>query len=188
MNKHAYWLAAAVVGLAGCAGNPEPVKVPQKKAESGCFLNCEIPVNLGKQYLDGALPGDLVRVERVNSRARADYSKFGPQSRMVMERSGRMASRYGELYRQLSRWVANGGNPAHITQYGISLAQLGGADRMGNVLFTGYYSPVLEVRHRPDAQYKYPIYAMPNCGGRCPSRAEIHRGALANRGLELGKE
>ncbi|MCR6555387.1 murein transglycosylase A, partial [Aeromonas sp. CPF2-S1] len=186
MNRHAYWLAAAVVGLAGCAGNPEPVKVPQKKAESGCFLNCEIPVNLGKQYLDGALPGDLVRVERVNSRARADYSKFGPQSRMVMERSGRMASRYGELYRQLSRWVANGGNPAHITQYGISLAQLGGADRMGNVLFTGYYSPVLEVRHRPDAQYKYPIYAMPNCGGRCPSRAEIHRGALANRGLELG--
>lgn len=38
---------------------------------------------------------------------------------------------------------------------------LGGADRMGNVLFTGYYSPVLEVRHRPDAKYKYPIYAMP---------------------------
>ena len=57
MNRHAYWLAAAVVGLAGCAGNPEPVKVPQKKAESGCFLNCEIPENLGKQYLDGALPG-----------------------------------------------------------------------------------------------------------------------------------
>ena len=68
MNKHAYWLAAAVVGLAGCAGNPEPVKVPQKKAGSGCFLNCEVPENLGKQYLDGALPGDLVRVERVNSR------------------------------------------------------------------------------------------------------------------------
>ena len=28
-----------------------------------------------------------------------------------MERSGRMASRYGELYRQLSRWVANGAIP-----------------------------------------------------------------------------
>lgn len=186
MNKHAYWLAAAVVGLAGCAGNPEPAKVPQKKAESGCFLNCEVPENLGKQYLDGALPGDLVRVERVNSHQRADYSKFGPQSRLVLERSGKMTRRYGELYRQLSRWVANGGDPAHITQYGISLAQLGGADRMGNVLFTGYYSPVLEVRHRPDAKYKYPIYAMPRCGGRCPSRAEIHQGALANRGLELG--
>ena len=114
------------------------------------------------------------------------YSKFGPQSRLVLERSGKMTRRYGELYHQLSRWVANGGDPAHITQYGISLAQLGGADRMGNVLFTGYYSPVLEVRHRPDAKYKYPIYAMPKCGGRCPSRAEIHQGALANRGLELG--
>ena len=108
MNEHAYWLAAAVVGLAGCAGNPEPVKVPQKKAESGCFLNCEIPCESGQAVSGWYLPGDLVRVERVNSRARADYSKFGPQSRMVMERSGRMASRYGELYRQLSRWVANG--------------------------------------------------------------------------------
>lgn len=94
----------------------------------------------------------------------------------MLERSGKMTRRYGELYHQLSRWVANGGDPAQITRYGISLAQLGGSDRMGNVLFTGYYSPVLEVRHRPDAKYKYPIYAMPKCGGRCPSRAQIHQG------------
>ncbi len=185
MNKHAYWLAAAVVGLAGCAGNPEPAKVPPKKTGSGCFLNCEVPVNLGKQYLDGALPDDLVRVERVNSRQASDFSKFGPQSRLVLERSGKMTRRYGELYHQLSRWVAGGGNPDRITQYGISLAQLGGADRMGNVLFTGYYSPVLEVRRQPDAKYKYPLYAMPNCAGRCPSRAQIHQGALANRGWSL---
>ena len=135
-------------------------------------------------YLDGALPEDLVQVRAGQQPRPADYSKFGPQSRMVMERSG-MMSRCGELYRQLSRWVANGGNPAHITQYGISLAQLGGADRMGNVLFTGYYSPVLEVRHRPDAQYKYPIYAMPKLRRSLPDRAEIHRGA-GQPGLELG--
>lgn len=181
MNKHAYWLAAAVVGLAGCAGNPDPVKVPQKKAESGCFLNCEVPENLGKQYLDGALPGSGAGGSRQQSPA-CRLQQIRPQSRLVLERSGKMTRRYGELYHQLSRWVANGGDPAYITQYGISLAQLGGADRMGNVLFTGYYSPVLEVRHRPDAKYKYPIYAMPKCGGRCPSRAEIHQGALANRG------
>ncbi|WP_221410697.1 murein transglycosylase A, partial [Aeromonas enteropelogenes] len=169
-----------------CAGNSEQAEAPKKQADNRCFLNCEVPENLGKQYLDGFLPDDLVRVERINSQAPADYSRFAQQSRLVLDRSGRMASRYGELYHQLSRWVANGGHPADITHYGISLAQLGGADRMGNVLFTGYYSPVLEVRHRPDANYKYPIYAMPNCGSRCPTRAQIHRGALANRGLELG--
>jgi membrane-bound lytic murein transglycosylase A len=60
-------------------GQPEPVKVPQKKAESGCFLNCEIR-NLGKQYLDGALPGDLVRVEQVNSRARPITASSVPRA------------------------------------------------------------------------------------------------------------
>lgn len=121
MNKHAYWLTAAVLGLAGCAGNSEQAQVPKNKPDARCFLNCEVPENLGKQYLDGPLPDDLVRVERVNSRQRADYSKFGPQSRLVLERSGKMTRRYGELYHQLSRWVANGGDPAQITRYGISL-------------------------------------------------------------------
>ncbi len=79
MNKHAYWLTAAVLGLAGCAGNSEQAQVPKNKPDARCFLNCEVPENLGKQYLDGPLPDDLVRVERVNSRQRADYSKFGPQ-------------------------------------------------------------------------------------------------------------
>jgi|GEM_PF-5678142 len=87
MNKHAYWLTAAVLGLAGCAGNSEQAQVPKNKPDARCFLNCEVPENLGKQYLDGPLPDDLVRVERVNSRQRADYSKFGPQSRLVLERS-----------------------------------------------------------------------------------------------------
>ncbi|PKQ75616.1 murein transglycosylase A [Aeromonas sobria] len=186
MNKHAYWLTAAVLGLAGCAGNSDKADVPKKQTDNRCFLNCEVPVNLGKQYLDGTLPEDLVRVERVNSQASRNYQSFARQSQVVMARSSRMASRYGELYGQLSRWVANGGDPAQLTRYGVSLAQYGGSDRMGNVLFTGYYSPVLEVRHRPDTEYKYPLYAMPKCGGRCPSRAEIHQGALANRGLELG--
>ena len=187
MNRHAYWLAATVLGLAGCAGEPQPAPLPKPKAaDEACFLNCTPVENLGKQYLDGTLPSDLVHVTQVNSQASRDFSRFQAQSQLVTQRSSRMATRYGELYRQLSRWVAQGGDPARIGQYGISLAQMGGADRMGNILFTGYYSPVLEVRHRPDREFKYPLYAMPNCGGRCPSRAQIHRGALANRGLELG--
>ena len=186
MNKHAYWLAATVLGLAGCAGTPEQTAGSKKQPDDRCFVNCEVPENLGKRYLDGSLPDDLVKVARVNSQASRNYQSFAQQSQVVLSRSSRMASRYGELYQQLSRWVASGGDPAQITGYGVSLAQLGGADRQGNILFTGYFSPVLEVRHRPDAHYKYPIYAMPSCGSRCPTRAQINQGALANQGLELG--
>ncbi|MGL6349971.1 MAG: murein transglycosylase A [Aeromonas sp.] len=188
MNKHAYWLTAVVLGLAGCAGDSDNAR-RSKQPGDDCFLGCNAPdtsAALGKQYLDGTLPSDLVRVAGVRSRAGRNYQSFAKQSKVVMTRSSKMARRYGSLYRQLSRWVANGGDPAKITQYGVSLAQLGGADRMGNVLFTGYYSPVLEVRHHPDSEYKYPIYAKPQCDGRCPTRAQIHQGALANRGLELG--
>ncbi len=58
MNKHAYWLTAAVLGLAGCAGNSDKADVPKKQTDNRCFLNCEVPENLGKQYLDGTLPED----------------------------------------------------------------------------------------------------------------------------------
>jgi peptidoglycan lytic transglycosylase A len=56
------------------------------------------------------------------------------------------------------------------------------------LLMTAYYEPELAARTRPDAAYRYPIYARPpeltpNAPG--PSRAEIDAGALAGRGLEL---
>ena len=49
MNKHAYWLTAAVLGLSGCAGNSDKAEVPKKQTDNRCFLNCEVPENLGKQ-------------------------------------------------------------------------------------------------------------------------------------------
>lgn len=36
--------------------------------------------------------------------------------------------------------------------------QICGADKRGNIKFTGYYSPVISVRHQRDAVYKYPFY------------------------------
>lgn len=37
-----------------------------------------------------------------------------------------------------------------------------GSNGRGNVLFTGYYEPVLSCRYRPDASYKYPLYKRPD--------------------------
>ncbi len=55
-------------------------------------------------------------------------------------------------------------------------------------LFTGYYEPVLYGSLHKNADYKYPIYASPSeLKDSKPyyTRAEIERGALAKRGLEL---
>ncbi len=36
--------------------------------------------------------------------------------------------------------------------------QICGDDRLGNVQFTGYYAPLVEVRRSPDADHKFPLY------------------------------
>lgn len=87
-----------------------------------------------------------------------------------------------------------------------------GADNQGTVLFTGYHLPLLEARDKPDATFRYPLYAAPKdiltvdlgafkpalagqtAAGRLVgsrvvpyySRAEIDEGkVLKGRGLEL---
>lgn len=71
---------------------------------------------------------------------------------------------------------------------GISAYQIKGEDGLGNVHFTGYFTPIIRVRATPDATYKYPIYGFPaDWEGPMPSREGIDgdQKALAGKGLEL---
>lgn len=55
-------------------------------------------------------------------------------------------------------------------------------------LFTGYFEPELDGALRPDARYRYPVYATPPeaRGGSFISRRDIEEGgALQGRGLEI---
>ena len=52
-------------------------------------------------------------------------------------------------------------------------------------LFTGYYECELNGSWTRSARYNVPLYRMPAHGGALPSRAQVARGALAGRGLEL---
>lgn len=66
---------------------------------------------------------------------------------------------------------------------------LQGEDGCGNTQFTAYFAPLIQVRSRPDEQFRYPIYRKPARwpGDHAPSRAEIdQQGALKGLGLELG--
>nr|WP_276313052.1 murein transglycosylase A [Shewanella zhuhaiensis] len=143
---------------------------------------------LGKRYLDGELAAPLNWVGTVQSDANRNYTTFAGQSRLVLERSPRLATKYAPVYQQLQQWLESGGDPLSLGNFGIEAAQLGGADRQGHVLFTGYFSPVLEVRHEPDERFQYPLYGVPACVKQktpCPNREAILQGALAGQGLEL---
>lgn len=48
-------------------------------------------------------------------------------------------------------------------------------------LLTGYYVPVVPARRTRDPEFRYPLYALPDAAQRDLSRAEIDRGALADR-------
>ncbi len=158
-------IAMVIIGLAGCS---------------------QLPTNRGQQYLDGDFEQVLNEVPAVESEQPQDYSAFSEQMEKVIERSPSMAQKYESLYRQIENWAEQNGDPRQLGNYGIQVAQMGGGDSKGNVMFTGYYSPVIELRHQPDETYRYPVYGMPTCEERCPSREEIYQGALDGQGLELG--
>lgn len=68
---------------------------------------------------------------------------------------------------------------------GLKFYQIKGEDGLGNVHFTGYFTPRLEARKKPDEKFRYPIYGLPS-GKNLPSREKIDQaGALAGKRLEI---
>lgn len=83
----------------------------------------------------------------------------------------------------LEKWGSTAFIP--MSEY-FDVYQISGKDQRGSVLFTGYYSPVLDVRSKPDKTYKYPIYSKPKGMSSYPTRKQIYKDkALAGKGLEL---
>ncbi|MEZ8131745.1 murein transglycosylase A [Enterovibrio norvegicus] len=147
---------------------------------------CARPTDRGQQYIDGSFDDVLNPVTSVASDKTKDYSLFPAQLEKVETLSPSLSQPNQPLYDSVKAWLAESGEPTALTDYGILLEQMGGGDGNGNVMFTGYFSPVIEMRHQRDALFRYPVYAKPTCGERCPTREEIYNGALDGLGLELG--
>jgi len=81
------------------------------------------------------------------------------------------------------KWQKEGGE---LSDY-VNTYQLEGEDQRGNIHFTGYYIPVLQVSKKPTEQFKYPLYAKPkNWKGKLPNRQSIDTdGVLKGKGLEI---
>lgn len=83
----------------------------------------------------------------------------------------------------VERWL--GGAPDQPLR--VRMLRTHGEDRRGNVHFTGYFTPLLPARRKADAEFRFPLYALPKNRARpWPARMEIdEKGALAGAGLEL---
>ncbi len=153
------------------------------------LVACSKPRDLGQQYEDGVFNQVLNPVGSVNSDKSKSYSQFPEQLKKVLSHSPSLVSQHQAVYIKVGNWLKSGGDPKTLTQFGLNIEQMGGGDGHGNVLFTGYFSPVITLSRTPKGDYKYPVYRMPECGGSagaCPSREAIYNGALAGAGLELG--
>ncbi|MDN3698908.1 murein transglycosylase A [Vibrio cortegadensis] len=150
------------------------------------LFGCAQPTDRAQQYLDSEFEADLNKVEVIESNQPRDFTAFSKQAEQVVTLSPSMAKIYQPLYEQLEAWALQSGDPSDLANFGIQTAQLGGGDSQGNVLFTGYFSPVIELRHEANEEYQYPVYGQPECTDTCPTRAQIYAGALNGQGLELG--
>ncbi|MGF1719878.1 murein transglycosylase A [Vibrio kyushuensis] len=155
-------------------------------AATALLFGCAQPTERAQQYVDSEFPTTLNQVAVVESNTPRDFTKFAKQAEQVVINSPSMAATFEPLYEKLNEWALQSGDPSELANFGIEFAQLGGGDDKGNVLFTGYFSPVMELRHEANETFKYPVYGMPECDSDCPTRAQIYDGALEGLGLELG--
>jgi len=121
--------------------------------------------------------------------ARADDSRGAAQERDTLRALGALAAILAE--EQSGRNDAGGAGLDELSRRLETRFRLG--DRVP-VFVTGYHEPLLAARRRRDERFRFPLYGPPPARreksaraqpGALPSRAEIERGALAGRGLEL---
>ncbi|MEM7103772.1 MAG: murein transglycosylase A [Bacteroidota bacterium] len=76
-------------------------------------------------------------------------------------------------------------NPNDLSDF--ELFQICGEDSLGNMHFTGYFTPILNVKREADSTFRYPLYKKPvDWQGPLPTREEIDgNGVLKGKNLEL---
>ena len=109
------------------------------------------------------------------------------QPRKKNQQVGSLRITYEELEETIRTLIAW----QHTKPFGLNeqleAHQIWGADQRSNVRFTGYYTPVIQVRKEPKGPYQYPLYDRPlEWEGDLPTRREIEgKNVLKGMGLEL---
>lgn len=153
---------------------------------TACGTKMDIdPKIFGAIYTDREYQDNILQsVNRVaNQSAVINQGDFLTQLSLVNRYSSTISRNFASEYEKITAWVLAGANVNELTSYGIQPQIMKGFDGYQNVLMTGYYSPVIHARRKPQGKYQHPIYAMPR--NKRYTRAEIYSGILKGRGLEL---
>lgn len=181
MKKIAIGCWAILFVLTGCSTEPQQTQAARSNNEP---YSAEHPYQ-AEQYIDGKLTQELTS-SKPKLPVPVNIADYRQQIEIIKRVSPSLYQRNKTIYDAIEQWIAKGLRTPQFNQVNLQSYQLAGKDYFGNVLLTGYYTPVLKARHRPDPMYRFPLYGMPPGNmGRLPSRAEIYDGALSGRNLEL---
>lgn len=139
----------------------------------------------GLQYLDGPLP---MVYNQSNSKITmpVNVTDYLEQVEIIKKVSPSLYRKNEAVYQAVNQWISENLSTSEFDKLGLKRYQLSGKDNFGNVLLTGYYTPVLKARLTPDDRFRHPLYAKPNSWkGRLPSREDIYKGAFNDHQLEL---
>lgn len=165
------------------------VKVAVTSGILALLVGCNSrPTDRGQQYRDGEFNAALVPVAKPNLKGQLiNGTDFTTQIVEIGSVSPNLYRGYSTTYHAVSEWLDAGADLSKLKQFGLNVHQMSGGDSYGNVKFTGYYTPVIDARSQPDAEFKYPLYALPKRTGKSPlpERAEIYAGVYSGQGLEL---
>lgn len=143
------------------------------------------PTQQGQQYLDGQL-SPVFNVSQPVLGHPINIDDYLEQVKMIEQVSPSLYNKNKATYQAINQWITANLGTNEFNRVGLTSYQLSGKDQWGNVHLTGYYTPVLQARHQPDENFRYPLYAKPeNWKGKLPSRAEIYQGMLNGQQLEI---
>ena len=120
------------------------------------------------------------------SAARKDKRERLPFGRRTVKRTDLVASI--ALFAELVERTPDPAELMKVLAASFDVYRSPGLAPSHDVLFTAYHDPVFEGRLTPDATFRWPAYAPPSRAGLANerySRADVARGALAGKGLEL---
>ncbi|WOD08664.1 murein transglycosylase A [Marinomonas sp. GJ51-6] len=138
-------------------------------------------------YLQESLPSGLPYPDaefRYGLQQQITYLNRISDKEYVLDNTQTSTEELRTVANELQDWLDNPTRQPKLVAH-----QLAGQDDRGNVQITGYYVPILPVRHLPDEKFRYPLYRKPTQrdeNGNYPSREEIDfESALAGQGLEI---
>ncbi|NUF49997.1 murein transglycosylase A [Gilliamella sp. ESL0250] len=151
----------------------------------GSQYNSNKPINQGQQYKDGKLSLPL-NINHPQLSIPVNISDYIIQIEKIKSSSPSLYRKNEQVYKAIDEWINHSLRTDEFYKVGLNSYEMAGQDEYGNVHLTGYYTPIIKARHQPTAEFKYPIYKMPdNSGEQLPNREQIYDGALAGKDLEI---